>query len=156
MTSEYCPEPVWLAFNPYKVGNALVGAKVTDEELDALLRFLDFFYSDLGSSYLWDGPLAGSADLMGFAEGWVYDYSIGTTGSRVFPDVIAKKYASGTEYVKSVIGTNNTGFGNRSHSLEHEELTYFFEIAQYLPEQDLSKVIPYEWARDHGDGWARI
>ncbi|MBQ6804537.1 MAG: extracellular solute-binding protein [Clostridia bacterium] len=156
VTSEYCPEPVWLAFNPYKVGNALVGAKVTDGELDALLRFLDFFYSDLGSSYLWDGPLAGSADLMGFAEGWVYDYSTGTTGSRVFPDVIAKKYASGTEYVKSVIGTNNTGFGNRSHSLEHEELTYFFEIAQYLQEQDLSKVIPYEWARDHGDGWARI
>ena len=129
---------------------------LTDEELDALLRFLDLFYSDLGSSYLWDGPLAGSADLMGFAEGWVYDYSTGTTGSRVFPDVIAKKYASGTEYVKSVIGTNNTGFGNRSHSLEHEELTYFFEIAQYLPEQDLSKVIPYEWARDHGDGWTRI
>lgn len=151
-----CAEPVWLASSPYNVGNCLVGARITDERLDALLRFLDFFYTDLGAVYVWDGPLAGSADTLGYCGGWVYDYTAGATGSRVFLDVLDKKYASGVEYVKSVVGTNNTGFGNRSHSLDHEELTYLYEITQYLQEQDLEKVIPYEWSEEHADGWDRI
>ena len=125
-------------------------------DADALLRFLDFFYCEIGGLYTWDGPVAGSDDLLGFAEGWVYDYSTGSTGSRIFLDVAAGKYSSGTEYVKGVIGANCIGFGNRSHSLTNEKLTYMYEITQYVQDPTMENFVPYVWAEDHGDGWARI
>ena len=156
VTSEYCAEPMWVASTPFKVGNALIGAKITDEELDAVLRFLDFFYSDLGAAYLWDGPIAGSADLLGFTEGWFFNYEAGATGTREFIDINNGKYANGTEYVKGIIGTNNTGFGNRSHSLDHEELTYFYEITQYLQDPTMANFRPFKWSEVQGDGWERI
>lgn len=157
VTSEYCAEPMWLSANTYKVGGALVGANVTDEELDALLRFLDFFYCEIGGLYLWDGPAAGTDDTLGMVSGWIHDYSKGATGTRVFLDVdVEKKYSSGTEYVKGVIGTNANTFGNRSHSLENEKLTYMYELTQYVEDPTLANFVPYLWSEEHGDGWQKI
>lgn len=154
LTSQWNETPQWKGTNPYKVGSALIGAKITDEKLDLVLRFLDFFYSDLGAAYLWDGPLAGSADTLGMVKGWVYNHE---TDVREFLDVLDGKYSSGTEYVKGIIGTNATTMGNRSHSLEYPDvLTYFYEIAQYLQDRDLSKVKSYAWTPEHGDGWQRL
>ena len=156
VSSEYTATPLAKVATPFKVGACMIGASVTDEELDALLRFLDFFYCEIGGLYTWDGPVAGSDDLLGFSEGWVYDYSTGSTGSRIFLDVAAGKYSSGTEYVKGVIGANCIGFGNRSHSLTNEKLTYMYEITQYVQDPTMENFVPYVWAEDHGDGWARI
>ncbi|MBE5770854.1 MAG: extracellular solute-binding protein [Clostridiales bacterium] len=154
VTSEYCAEPMWVASTPFKVGTALVGAKITDEELDALLRFLDFFYTDLGFCYVWDGPLAGSADTLGMVQGWKFNYE---TMTREFLDVLDGKYASGTEYVKAIIGSNCNGFGNRSHSIDYPDVvTYGNELFQLLEGKDISEIIPAGWSAEHGDGWDRI
>ncbi|MBQ6803518.1 MAG: hypothetical protein IJP04_02575, partial [Clostridia bacterium] len=157
VSSEYSAEPMWVASNPYKVGGALIGAKITDEELDAVLRFLDFFYCEIGGLYLWDGPAAGTEDTLGMVQGWIHDYTKGATGTRVFLDVdVAKKYSSGTEYVKGIIGTNANTFGNRSHSLTNDKLTYMYELTQYVQDPTLANFVPYAWSEEHGDGWDRI
>ncbi|MDD6682309.1 MAG: extracellular solute-binding protein [Clostridiales bacterium] len=156
VTSEYCAEPMWVASTPYKVGGALIGAKITDEELDAVLRFLDFFYCEIGGLYLWDGPAAGTEDTLGMVKGWIHDYTKGATGTRVFLDVEEKKYSSGTEYVKGIIGTNASTFGNRSHSLENEKLTYMYELTQYVQDPTLANFVPFTWSEEQGDGWERI
>ncbi|MBQ2976538.1 MAG: extracellular solute-binding protein [Clostridia bacterium] len=154
VTSEYCEEPVWLRSNPYKIGDALAGAKITDEKLDVLLRFLDFFYSDLGSRYTWSGPLAGSDDTLGIISGWKINPE---TGNREFLDVVDGKYSSGTEYVKGVVGANCHHFGNRSHSLDYPDvLTNSAEIQQYLEYHEISQVVPEKWSETSGDGWHRI
>ena len=154
LTSQWNDTPQWQDTNPYKIGNALVSSRITDEKLDLVLRFLDFFYTDLGAAYLWDGPLAGSADCLDMVQGWRYNYE---TDVREFLDVLDSKYASGTEYVKGIIGTNNTSFGNRSHSLEYPDvLTYFFEMAQYLQDRDINAIKSYAYSPDLGDGWERL
>lgn len=52
-------------------GSFVISAKTQHPE--ECVKFLDFLYSSLGMIYSWDGPMAGTTDMLDMMEGWYVD-----------------------------------------------------------------------------------
>lgn len=64
LTSEWNDEPQWLDAYLFECGGFVVSSGC--EHPVELMKFMDFFYSDLGVVWTWNGPCKGHPD----AEGW--------------------------------------------------------------------------------------
>ncbi|MGI6634884.1 MAG: hypothetical protein ACOX7B_06895 [Christensenellales bacterium] len=151
LTSQWNESPQVLEASLYNVGGAVLSAGA--KNVEAILNYLDFFYSDLGIYYLWCGPINGSVDTLGMVEGFYYDVE---AGAKAFPDVVKGDYESSLAYVYS-IGLGQWGaFGNRSHSITDESYANMMQTLQHLqgtPDEEINR---NELAYNHGDNYARI
>lgn len=145
------PTPQWKKNDPITCGGVALASYTSDKHVDLILRYLDFFYSELGEVYLWEGPLYGSADTLGMVKGLAY-----MDGAKYFYDVKEGTYESNLAYVYGIGFGSSTAFGNRSHSIDHPELSYFTEVLQYCLGVPLEEIEPYTYSRTHGDGYNRL
>ena len=150
LTSQWSDTPRVKESNGYGVGGCVLSAKCANPE--AALKFLDFFYSDLGIYYLWETVIYGSPDTMGKVVGFYY-----ADGAKRFPDVLNGSFENSLAFVRG-IGLGQAGaFGNRSHSIEHpDKYTTMMETLQHVqgtPDEEINrKALAY----DHGDNYYRI
>lgn len=117
LTSQWNDTPQWLAVSRLIIGGCVVTSEAQDVE--TIMRWLDFFYSDMGGLYMWNGPAANSDDCMGLTKGFV----IQEDGSSVYLDVEDKTYESNlVRNYQQMMGFFNV-LGNRSSAIGHPELT---------------------------------
>lgn len=151
LTSQWNEQPMAQEVSLYKVGGACLSANA--KNVEAILNYLDFFYSDLGIFYLWCGPINGSPDTLGMLEGFYYDVE---KGAKVFPDVVNGTYENSLAFVFGAgMGLSNS-FGNRSHSITDESYVNMWQTLQHLqgtPDEEINRV---ELAYDHGDNYGRM
>ena len=150
LTSQWSDTPQVNEANLYGVGGCVLSAKCANPE--AALKFLDFFYSDLGIYYLWCGPIYHSPDTLGMVEGFYYE-----DGAKRFPDVLNGSFENSISFVKG-IGLGQAGaFGNRSHSITHpEKYTTMMQTLQWIEGVPEDQINYTKWAYDHGDNYGRI
>ncbi|MEG0767441.1 MAG: hypothetical protein RR482_06965, partial [Clostridia bacterium] len=150
LTSPWNQTKQWMDTSPYGIGGCVLSAKT--EKADTILRYIDFFYSELGIFYLWEGPLVGSSDTLGMVIGMDYK-----DGGKYFNDVVNGDYESSLDYVLSMGLGLASAFGNRSHSITHPDTSStMMETLQYclsIPESQINHtMLKY----DHGDNYGRI
>ena len=89
LTSEQNSERVWLGSKLFQCGGMALSSNC--EHPAEFLKFIDFFYSDLGIVYTWNGPVTGSEDAMGNEN---VGYTIAEDGNFVTTGVKNGIYAS--------------------------------------------------------------
>ena len=118
MTSQYSDTKQWLAYNTFSGGNVAVSADTEHAEL--ICRLMDFFYSDIGYVYAWEGPFYGSSDTLGVVKGRYVEYDeenvnpYGMASSKwIIPEVEDGTYANNYDYkynhTPAVFGFGNNG-----------------------------------------------
>ena len=149
LTSEYSDTPQVMESNLYGVGGCVLSVDCVNPE--AALNFLDFFFSDLGVYYLWEGPIYGTSDRLDKVIGFYYE-----DGAKRFPDVLTGDYENSIKYVCGM-GIGQAGaFGNRSHSITSPQYQTMMQLLQHVEgvaDEDINFV---KWAYDHGDNYGRI
>ena len=150
LTSQWSETAQVQESNGYGVGGCVLSAKCANPE--EALKFLDFFYSDLGIYYLWEMAIYGSEDTMGKMIGFYYE-----DGAKRFPDVLNGTFENSLAFVRG-IGIGQAGaFGNRSHSIEHpDKYTTMMETLQHVEGVPDDQINRKALAYDHGDNYARI
>lgn len=152
LTSSVNPVQQWKNNDSITCGGVAISADTPDELVDKILRYLDFFYSALGSVYLWEGPLYGSPDTLGLVQGLSF-----RDGSKYFYDVKEGPYENNLAYVYGQGFGASTAFGNRSHDIDHpEKLNYFLQMLQYCLGTPMDEIVPFGWVHDNGDGHNRL
>lgn len=117
LTSEWNETQQWLMASQLVVGGCVVSADA--ENIESIMRWLDFFYSDLGGLYMWNGPAANSDDCIGMTKGYI----IREDGSSVYVDVVEGTYESNlVRNYQQMMGFFNV-FGNRAHAVGNPEIT---------------------------------
>jgi len=152
LTSSVNPVQQWKNNDSITCGGVAISADTPDELVDKILRYLDFFYSALGSVYLWEGPLYGSPDTLGLVQGLSF-----RDGSKYFYDVKEGPYENNLAYVYGQGFGASTAFGNRSHDIDHpEKLNYFLQMLQYCLGTPMDEIVPFGWVHENGDGHNRL
>lgn len=151
LTSDFNPEAAVLEADLYKVGGCALSADA--QNVEEILNWLDFFYSDLGIFYLWCGPINGSPDTLGMVEGFYYDVE---KGSKVFPDVLNGDYENNLAYVYTIGFGQTASFGNRSHSITDESYATMWQALQHLQGVADDQINRVTLSYDHGDNYSRI
>ena len=157
---EYNDKQQWISPNPYEIGGLCFAASTSEEKMDKILRYFDFFYSDLGGNYLWEGPLEGSPDTLDKFAGITLKYDE-TTGSyntyrTAVLDLHQFENANLQVYGEIAPVNSSNAFGNRSHSLDYEVLDHRVPIMEYLLGMfDLDHIVPYTRSLNSGDGCFR-
>lgn len=136
--------------NKYKIGHAMLNADVDPAKIETILRYLDFFYSDLGGMYLWCGPASNSADTLGIIGG----YLVTEDNSYVWVDTEGNK-ADSQAFMEGDAGNIAHGFGNRSHPLQNKEafeagVTNRPEMRSYY--YNANNILPYAYDPNFGSG----
>lgn len=152
LTSEYNETRMAARFNKYKYGGVAISAQVDPKKAETIMRYLDFFYSDLGGMYLWCGPAATSTDLIGMLGGYKTE-GVGyiwtdTAGNKVDSQAVMEGDCAGLASV----------FGNRSHPLDpavfNLGVTNRPEMRSYY--YDKSNILPYVFDPQFGHGFYAI
>lgn len=142
LTSAYHTQPQWLAADLITIGGFAISADTEYPELCA--RLLDFWFSDLGWIYTWNGPMAGSADTFGMVSGW----QLSENGQLEYGDVANGTYASEWDYILANIapwGTNARG--NIANSIGRPEI----QRINYIQEMCGVEVTLSEYNMSNGD-----
>ncbi|HML46532.1 MAG TPA: extracellular solute-binding protein, partial [Clostridia bacterium] len=117
LTSEWNDTKQWLSASRLNVGGCVVSADA--QHVETLMRWLDFFFGDLGGLYMWNGPAANSEDCIGMTKGYI----IREDGSSVYVDVVEKTYESNlVRNYAQMMGFFNV-FGNRAHAVGDPAIT---------------------------------
>lgn len=90
LTSDFNTERKWLSSNLFKNGGFALSAEF--EHPVEMLKFMDFFYTDLGAIWCWNGPVKGHEDTMGMKD---VGYYINDEGNIVYVGVENGTYESG-------------------------------------------------------------
>lgn len=152
LTSKFLAEPAtYDDSNRIVIGQIELSAKCDEFKADKIMRWLDFFYSDLGGLYLWEGPTANSADTLGLTGG----YYVNDDGKIVYVDVESGKCPDLSTYRNTESAGKSSHFGNRSHPLGEEvfvdhNVTNRPEMQTYFYNKD--NVIPYVYSWDDRSG----
>lgn len=117
LTSEFSSERKILGTDMYRIGGCCLSSYC--EHAEEFMRFMDFFYTDLGMVYSWNGPLAGSEDAMGREDVGFY---IDENGNAIEIGVANGTYSS--DYVCALYTAipSNKRVGVNACSIEHPEL----------------------------------
>lgn len=149
LTSAWSDTPKVGMLNKFRYGLVSLSADVDPAKIDTILRYLDFFYSDLGGMYLWCGPSHTSADTLGIIGGYLVDEN----KSYVWVDVDGNPINS-QEFMEGQAANMAHGFGNRSHPLDPEVfakgVTNRPEMRSYY--YDANNVVPYAYDPNFGSG----
>ena len=70
LTSAYNDVPMAMDGNKILSGGFSISSACDDGKAEILMRYVDFFFSDLGALYLWEVPAYNSADTLGIAGGY--------------------------------------------------------------------------------------
>jgi putative aldouronate transport system substrate-binding protein len=138
------------ALNKFRYGYVSLSAQVDPAKIETIMRYLDFFYSDLGGMYLWCGPAANSADTLGIIGG----YMVTEDNAYVWLDKDGEKMDS-QAFMEGDAGNMSHGFGNRSHPLQDKEafesgVTNRPEMRSYYYNKD--NILPYSYDPNFGSG----
>lgn len=118
LTSQWNETKQWLKTSTLNVGGCVLSAECANPELT--LRWLDFFYGDLGHLYMWNGPANNNDDCMGLTNGYVIDPE---TGANTYVDVTNGTYESNlVRNYKQMMGFFNV-LGARGHALGNPNMT---------------------------------
>ncbi len=136
--------------NKFRYGYVSLNAKVDPAKIETIMRYLDFFYSDVGGMYLWCGPSNTSADTMGIIGG----YKVTEENSYIWVDTEGNKIDS-QEFMEGQAGNMAHGFGNRSHPLQNKAafeagVTNRPEMRSYY--YDVDNILPYQYDPNFGSG----
>ncbi len=136
--------------NKFRYGYVSLSAAVDAAKAETILRYLDFFYSDVGGMYLWCGPAATSADTLGIIGG----YKVTDENAYIWVDKNGEKTDS-QAFMEGDAGNMAHGFGNRSHPLENQEafdagVTNRPEMRSYYYNKD--NILPYTYDPNFGSG----
>lgn len=112
---------LWVGPNDYVHGQFAISYKC--ENLEAAIKFADWHFTQIGSVYTWFGPEAGSEDLMGIANGWVYDESIG--------NLVYEGFDTGLQYTKAYTPGVANGVGVRANN-EALQLLYGYDVSKLV------------------------
>ena len=99
-------------------GNAVISADTEYPEL--CMKFMDFFYSPLGTIYGWYGPMAGTADTLDMVGGWYADEN----GDIQYVDVDNGKFSSGYQYSIGCVAPCSTARMNNRCELGWDSSVY--------------------------------
>ena len=138
------------SLNKFRYGYVSLSAKVDPAKIETIMRYLDFFYSDLGGMYLWCGPSATSADTLGIIGG----YMVNQDNAYVWVDTNGNKIES-QAFMEGDAANLAHGFGNRSHPLENKAafdagVTNRPEMRSYY--YDANIILPYKYDPNFGSG----
>ncbi|MGI6653434.1 MAG: hypothetical protein ACOX55_04930 [Christensenellales bacterium] len=150
LTSAWNDTPKAGALNKYRIGHAELSSSVDPAKIETILRYLDFFYSDMGGMYLWCGPSNTSADTLGIIGGYV----VTEDNSYIWVDTEGNKIDS-QAFMEGDAGNIAHGFGNRSHPLQNSEafaagVTNRPEMRSYYYNAD--NILPYAYDPNFGSG----
>ena len=151
VTSEYNDEPMtYDNANHIHIGNFEISAICDDKKAETIMRYVDFFFSDLGGMYFWEGPAATSADTLGLVGGYYFE---GET--TIYADAANGKYANNSAYLHAAT-IGNPKLGNRSHPITKEifdlGVTCRPEMRSYFGGDGVN-IIPYQYAPENASGW---
>ncbi len=136
--------------NKFRYGYVELSANVDPAKIETILRYLDYFYSDLGGMYLWCGPSATSADTLGIIGG----YKVTEENSYIWTDTDGNK-ADSQAFMEGDAANMAHGFGNRSHPLENKAafeagVTNRPEMRSYYYNAD--NILTYSYDPNFGSG----
>ncbi len=154
LTSEYANTPRTGTALKFKHGGVLLNADIEPEKAEAICRWIDFFYSDLGGMYIWCGPAATSSDTIDMIGGYTAD----ETGAAHWYDKDGNETGS-SPFMRGHAGGasgNSQLIGNRSNPLEGSEafelgVTNRPEMRNWFYDKSL---VPYGYDPNWGNGWA--
>lgn len=108
-----CPLPSYVI-----PGTAFISA--SSENIELALKFMDFWYSDLGIVYGWAGPMAGTEDTLDMVGGWYVD-----DDSKIhWVDVENGKFTSSYTYTIGVIAPCSAARFNNASMLSLDITKY--------------------------------
>lgn len=82
-------------------GSAVISAATKYPEV--CMKFMDFFYSPIGTIYGWYGPMTGTADTLDMVGGWYADEN----GNIQYTDVDNGKFSSYYQYIIGAVAPCN-------------------------------------------------
>jgi putative aldouronate transport system substrate-binding protein len=149
LTSQWNDKKQIGTLNKFRYGYVSLSAKIDPTKVETILRYLDYFYSDLGGMYLWCGPSNTSADTLGIVGGYLVDEK----NSYVWVDTQGTAINSQT-FMEGQAANMAHGFGNRSHPLNEEVfakgVTNRPEMRSYYYNAD--HIVPYQYDPNFGSG----
>ncbi len=141
LTSQWNSTKQWLYPTRVNIGGIAVSSAT--DHAETICRFLDFFFSEVGGLYTWNGPMNGNADCLDMTQGWI----INENGDFIYPDVQEGKYSSNLERNYNTTMGFHSSFGNRAGSAAHPEWNQT-NVMQWLYG---AEVVKPAWDMTNGD-----
>ena len=149
VTSEWNDTPIYVQGSTVNVGSMVFSANTEHPEL--LVRIADYFFSNEGGLYKWNGPWSQSEDTLGMIGGWTFEEGSNTV--YYFEDVESGAYPSTFAAIVSTIAPWGTseGFGYRKdlNDASHGSVWLMQEMAGL---ETVGKV----YREDYGDDYWRM
>ena len=129
-----------------KIGGVAISA--TTKYPEVCVRLLDFWFTELGNIYQWEGAANGSPDTLGMTEG----HSVTPEWQVTYHDVVAGKKESGSYYAYTENNPTGQQFGHRATSL-YNDRTHYREISIELSGYEAT---PFTLREDNSDNWFKL
>ena len=130
-----------------KIGGVAISAETEHPEL--CMRLCDFYFTELGTVYMHEGPANGSPDTLGMTDG----HTVTPDWKITYHDNVNNRW-NGASYTHMVTGPNGQLFGHRAASLYRpEEITYFRQISIEMSGYEPS---PYTLLKENSDNWFKM
>lgn len=147
LTSDWNDTPQMQSYShASKIGGVAVSAATKYPEV--CVRLLDFWFTELGNIYQWEGPATGSPDTMGMTLGTTVDPEWKVT----YAELTAGNVANAYEYVYSTTNATGQVFGHRASSL-YNDRTHYREISIELSGYEAT---PFTLREDNTDNWFKL
>lgn len=134
--------------NVNRIGGVAISADT--EYPEVCVRLLDFWFTELGNIYQWEGPAYGSSDTLGMILGhtvtdeWVVTYH----------DVVEGLKESTGFYTRGETNPTGQQFGMRAYSLTRpEEISYYRMVSIELSGYEAT---PLKLLEDNSDNWYKL
>jgi len=129
-----------------KIGGVAISANTKYPEV--CVRLLDFWFTELGNIYQWEGAANGSPDTLGMTEG----HSVTPEWKVTYHDVVAGTKESGSYYAYTENNPTGQLFGHRATSL-YNDRTHYREISIELSGYEAT---PFTLREDNADNWFKL
>ena len=130
-----------------KIGGVAISANTEHPEL--CMRLCDFYFTELDTVYMHEGPANGSPDTLGMTDG----HTVTPDWKITYHDNVNNRW-NGASYTNMVTGPNGQLFGHRAASLYRpEEITYFRQLSIEMSGYEPS---PYTLLKDNSDNWFKM
>lgn len=129
-----------------KIGGVAISAKTKYPEV--CVRLLDFWFTELGNIYQWEGPAYGSPDTLGMVDG----HSVTPEWKVTYHDVVNGKKESGSYYAYTENNPTGQIFGHRATSL-YNKRSHYREISIELSGYEAT---PFTLREDNADNWFKM
>ena len=129
-----------------KIGGVAISANTKYPEV--CVRLLDFWFTELGNIYQWEGAANGSPDTLGMTEG----HSVTPEWKVTYHDVLAGTKESGSYYAYTENNPTGQLFGHRATSL-YNDRTHYREISIELSGYEAT---PFTLREDNSDNWFKL